>query len=142
MPKISKYTLQISLCHRLIAHCIQQFLVNLLNLLPIFGKELTYIQFYCQSDNNKFKSTLQKRAYLKKHSTYTQEVLKSTLNIQKSPQKHSTYTSKVLKSTLYIQKSTQKQSEILCKYSSYLLFPMYIKLFTLNIHTKFSQSNI
>ena len=121
MPKISKYPLQISLYHGLIARCIQQFLVNLSNLLSIFGKELWCVSFSNRSTQKLVKYILQNRVY---------------------SQKHSTYTSKVFKSTLYILKSTQKQSEILCKYSSYLLFPMYIKLFTLNIHTKFSQSNI
>ena len=72
----------------------------------------------------------------------TLKQLKYHLQNQAYSQIHSTYTSKILKSTLYIQKSTQKQSKILYKYSSHLLFSMYIKLFTLNIHTKFSQSNI
>jgi hypothetical protein len=54
--------------------------------------------------------TIQKRAYLKKHSLYSQEVLKSSLNIQKCSQKHP----KALK-----------------KYSLDLLFPMLTGLFVL-----------
>ena len=121
MPKILKYILQISLYHGFIVHCTLLFLNISSNLYSIFGKELRCVSFSNRSTQKLVKYILQNRVY---------------------SQKHSTYTSKVFKSTLYILKSTQKQSEILCKYSSYLLFPMYIKLFTLNIHTKFSQSNI
>ena len=67
-----------------------------------------------------------------------QKQLKYHLQNQVYSHMHLTYISKVLKSTLYIQECSQKHLKALKKYSLYLLFSMYIKLFTLNTHTKFS----
>ena len=121
MPKISKFSLKTSLYYRLIARCTQQFLNTHSNLLSIFGTELWFVSFSAQSTQKFVKYTLQNRVY---------------------SQKHSTYFSKVLKSTLDIQKSTQKQLKVLDKRSFYRLFSAFIGLFTLNLNTKFSQSNI
>ena len=108
MPKILKYSLQISLYNGLIAYCTLLFLKTYSNLLSIIGKALKNIVFFSRSTQKQSKYTLQNWAYSKKHSTYTPEVLKSSLNIQKS---------------------SQKQSKALIKYSPNLLFPINSVLF-------------
>ncbi len=110
MPKVLKYTLQISLYYGLMISCTLYFLNIYSKVLSISGKVLARISFSERSTQKQSKYTLQNRVYSKKHSKYTLKVLKSTLNIQKN---------------------TQKQIEALDNHSKCLLFTMRTELFLL-----------
>lgn len=108
MPNKLEYPLRISLSHRFIINCVPHFYNTFSYLYSIFGKVLLNISVFFQSSLFRVKYTLQNCTCLQKHLAYSCKALKSSPNIIKS---------------------SQKTEKAVLKYSTILLFSIFLELF-------------